>query len=92
MKLLGNGKYGVVRMAKRINPPSTIEYAVKSIPKDEHIKKNYRSLKRELGILRILDHPNIIKLYEIFEDDKYVHIVTELCRGGDLFDYLLNKG
>ena len=50
------------------------------------------TLKRELDILSALDHPNIIKLFEVYEDDKYVHIVTEQCKGGDLFDNLVKVG
>ena len=92
VKLLGNGKYGVVRKARKRNSNAKIEYAVKSIPKEGNSKKDFKGLKRELEILRMVEHPNVIKLYEIYEDDKYVHIVTELCLGGDLFDYLLEKG
>ena len=38
-----------------------------------------------------MDHPNILKIYEVFEDDKFIHLVTELCTGGELFDYILEK-
>lgn len=40
----------------------------------------------EITILQQLDHPNVLKLYEYFEDDKYVYLITELCKGGELFD------
>jgi serine/threonine protein kinase len=40
----------------------------------------------------MLDHPNIIKLYEVFENDMYVHIVMEYLRGGELFQQLKSKG
>lgn len=39
-----------------------------------------------------LDHPNILKLYEVFTDEKRYYIVTELCKGGELFDEILKKG
>jgi calcium-dependent protein kinase len=42
--------------------------------------------------LRKLDHPNIIKLYETFEDDRNIYMVTELCSGGELFDKIIEKG
>lgn len=63
-------------------------YAIKSIKK-ERCKRNFESLKRELEILYYLDHPNIIQLYEIYEDDKYLHMVTEHCSGGSLMDRVL---
>lgn len=49
------------------------------------------TLKREIDILRTMDHPNIIKLVDVFEDDKYLHLVTELCTGGELFDRIIEK-
>lgn len=48
-------------------------------------------LKRELETLILLDHPNILKLFEIYEDSKYIHLVMELCTGGDLLDYLIRR-
>ncbi len=42
----------------------------------------------EVDILKNMDHPNILKLYEVFEDRKLFHLVTELCLGGELFDYI----
>ena len=39
----------------------------------------------------IQDHPNVIKLYEYFEDDKNVYLITELCTGGELFDLIIEK-
>jgi len=50
------------------------------------------NFKEEIGILTQLDHPNILKLYEIFSDDKRYYIVTEMCLGGELFDEILKKG
>ena len=45
-------------------------------------------LNGELESLRQLDHPNIIKLYDIFEDPRSYFMVTELCTGGELFDVI----
>ena len=48
-------------------------------------------MKRELEILKEVDHPNIIKLYETYEDELYLHLVMELCTGGDVCDRLIKK-
>jgi calcium-dependent protein kinase len=90
-RVLGNGHFGIVREATRIAADNQINYAIKSINK-ETVVGNERVLKRELQILRTLDHPSIIKLYEIYEDAKYLHLVTECCYGGDLFDKIVTKG
>ncbi len=46
----------------------------------------------ELVILKAMDHPNIIKLHEVYSDKKYYYLVCELCSGGELFDQILEKG
>ena len=62
--------------------------AIKSLKK-EALGHNLLLLRRELMIIRSLDHPNIVKYYETFEDSKYLHVVMELCEGGDLFDHVI---
>lgn len=48
-------------------------------------------LRYEIDILKNLDHPNIMKLYEVFEDSQSIYLVSELCKGGELFDELMKK-
>jgi len=50
------------------------------------------SIQKEIMLLRKMNHPNIIKLYEVYEDEAYVHLVLEYLKGGELFKYLQNKG
>jgi calcium-dependent protein kinase len=50
-----------------------------------------RKLHTEIEILKTLDHPNIIKLQDVFFGKRSVYLVTDLCRGGELFE-LLNSG
>ena len=88
-KVIGHGHFGTVRLA--LHKKSGINYAIKSIPKDK-IKENIHLLKRELEILMESDHPNIIKLYETYEDQKYFHLVNELCTGGELFERIRSQG
>lgn len=88
-RLIGSGQFGSVRIAVPANRSTKQKFAVKSIAKDKiHNKKQ---LKRELEILHCMDHPNIIKLYEVYEDNRYIHLVTELCVGGDLFSHILEQ-
>lgn len=86
-KLIGGGHFGSVRLAHRITDPQ-IKYAVKSILK-ENIKKDVKLLEEELSILTQVDHPNIIKFHETYIDYRYVHIVMELCEGGELFEKIV---
>lgn len=48
-------------------------------------------LRYEIDILKNLDHPNIVKLYETYEDRYNIYLVTELCTGGELFDEILHR-
>ena len=49
-------------------------------------------LRRELDIMSVLDHPNIVKLYESYEDELYVHLVMEYCSGGDVSERIIDQG
>ena len=85
MKILGQGTYGVVRLATdKLN--SSIKYAIKSMSKERVSNRTIYLLKREIEALMHTDHPNIIKLYEVYEDEEYYHLVMEYCEGGDLFE------
>jgi calcium-dependent protein kinase len=84
---LGHGHYGVVRKCQ--NRQTKEYFAVKTIKKSK--VGRLETLKREIEILKTMDHPNIIKLVDVFEDDKYLHLVTELCTGGELFDRIIEK-
>lgn len=50
------------------------------------------SATREINILRQINHPNVIKLFEVYENDLYIHLVIEHLKGGALFTHLQNKG
>ena len=86
-KVLGEGTYGVCFRAK--DKVSGEEVAIKRIPREKI--RNYQRFLNEITALKALDHPNIIKLFEIYEDEDDVYLVQELCRGGELFDYIVNQ-
>lgn len=92
IKVLGFGQFGTVREATKLDSSGHSKtFAIKSIAKEKVFQK-FSVLKSELDLLSIVDHPNIVKLHEIYEDEKYLHLVLDLCRGGDLYEYILNKG
>ncbi len=70
---VGDGAFGLVRLFK--DRESGLKYAIKTIKKDYINKYMIESLLREIEILSSLDHPNIVKYFEIYEDSNYLHIV-----------------
>jgi calcium-dependent protein kinase len=89
-KKIGRGYFGSVKLGFRINDEKKI-YAVKSIDKTKLSAKKIKNLSREIEVLASLDHPNIIKYYETYNDDHYFHIVTEYLSGGELFDKIYKQ-
>lgn len=86
---LGKGSYGSVYLAThRITGD---ERAVKVMNVDRVTSYYLRKLHLEISILKTLDHPNIIKLQDVFFGKRSVYLVTDLCRGGELFE-MLNNG
>lgn len=86
--VVGEGSFGSVRAAK-VKATGALR-AVKSILKGK--KKRMTMLKTEIEITKMVDHPNIIKLYEIFEDVTHIYLVMEFCSGGHLLDRLKSLG
>jgi calcium-dependent protein kinase len=81
---LGSGTYGIVYEA--ICKKSGEKRAIKAILKDSLEDKE--TFKNEVAILKQLDHPNIVKLYEIYEYEDTLYLVMEVCEGGELFYYV----
>ena len=73
-KVLGEGTYGVVFRAR--DKVTKGEVAIKRIPRDKI--RNYQRFLNEINALKMLDHPNVIKLFEIYEDEDDVYLVQEL--------------
>jgi len=65
------------------------KFAVKAIQKKK--LKDYTTFINEINILKVLDHPNIIKLHEIWEWNEVCFLVLEYCEGGELFNYILKQ-
>lgn len=87
-KILGKGHFGSVRRAKFICDSKRI-YAVKTLPMSK-LKGDLYLLKRELEILRLMDHPNVIRFFDFYYvKEQYIHLVMEYCAEGNLFEKLI---
>ncbi|EKM53311.1 uncharacterized protein PHACADRAFT_147744 [Phanerochaete carnosa HHB-10118-sp] len=84
-KAIGEGAYGKVRLG--VHRLTGTRVAIKQIP-----KAMSASLTREIHHHRQLHHPHVTQLYEVIATENYIWLVTELCSGGELFDYLAEKG
>ena len=91
IKTLGEGAFGLVYLGK--HKISGVERAIKNINKDQAnlTKEEERTLIKEINILKTLDHPNIMKVYEYFNTPDCFSIVSELCTGGELFKKIQNN-
>lgn len=85
-KQINNGHFGRVYEARELS--TGLVYAIKIIAKAPLSDQQRRSVFSEVGIMRQLNHKNIIALKELLDLDTHFVIVMELMRGGDLFDYL----
>ena len=88
--VLGKGKFGLVRLG--IHKESGRKVAIKIINKKLVSLLDLEQVKTEVEILKIAQHPNIIRLYDVFENEKYIYIIMEHCGGGDLFSYIEKRG
>jgi calcium-dependent protein kinase len=85
---IGEGSYGYV--CKAVDKNTKHVRAIKSISKAQ--MKNPERFKQEIEIMKTMTHPNIIRLFETFEDHRQIYLVMELCTGGELFDRIIDAG
>jgi calcium-dependent protein kinase len=83
-KILGSGAFGEVRLCT--HRKTGAKRAVKIIKKSFLQGKEETRFLQEIEILKTMDHPNIVRLFEVYQDPKRYFIVTEHCSGGELFD------
>ena len=89
-KKIGTGAYAEVHFCTHIehNIPRAVKIINKSLLESDSSKSQFIT---EINILKILDHPNIIRAFEFFEDDEQFYIVMEHCQGGELFDEIIRQ-
>ncbi|KAJ3706848.1 hypothetical protein LUZ61_010553 [Rhynchospora tenuis] len=89
---LGQGQFGTTYLCTEIS--TGIDYACKSIAKRKLIsREDVEDVRREIQIMHHLSgHKNVVQIKGAFEDQLHVHIVMELCQGGELFDRIIQRG
>ena len=92
IKTIGSGTYGTVKKVCLKKDPLTVR-AMKIIPKDNVVQGvDYIKVLDEITILKKLDHPNIMKIFECFDDEKNIYIISDFCDQGDLLGKLEKLG
>ncbi|XP_022828577.1 MAP/microtubule affinity-regulating kinase 3-like isoform X4 [Spodoptera litura] len=90
LKTIGKGNFAKVKLAKHV--PTGKEVAIKIIDKTQLNPGSLQKLFREVRIMKMLDHPNIVKLFQVIETEKTLYLVMEYASGGEVFDYLVLHG
>ncbi|XP_047985854.1 LOW QUALITY PROTEIN: uncharacterized protein LOC125226061 [Leguminivora glycinivorella] len=90
VRKLGQGTYGKVQLG--INKKTGQEVAIKTIKKCKiESEADLVRIRREVQIMSSVRHPNIVHIYEVFENSEKMILVMEYCSGGELYDYLSQK-
>ncbi|XP_023527747.1 CBL-interacting serine/threonine-protein kinase 1-like [Cucurbita pepo subsp. pepo] len=90
-KTLGEGNFGKVKLAADIRTGR--RYAVKILDKTRILRLNFSDqIKREISTLKLLRHPNVVRLYEVLASKTKIYMVLECASGGELFDRIESKG
>jgi calcium-dependent protein kinase len=88
-EIIGSGSFSSVRLATHIE--TSIDRAVKIIAKNVLTDDQTQNLVNEVEALKSFDHPNIVRIIEVVEDNFKLNIITELCKGGELFDRIFKN-
>ena len=89
-EVIGEGTFSKVKLG--INTITKEKVAIKILEKSKIIEKDdLERIFREMKIIKQLNHQNIVKVYEIFENNEYYFIIMDYCEGGELFDYIVKK-
>jgi len=86
---IGKGSFATVKKAK--NRATGDRVAVKVLSKRKMTEEDKAAMKTEIEILKQVDHPNIVRLIDVYEDERHICLVMELMLGGELFDQILEK-
>ena len=90
LKFLGEGSFASVYEVQ--NKYTDVICAMKIILKSSNSPEDDKEILNEINILRCMDHPSVLKIFEFYSNKKSYSIVTELCPGGELFQQIVDKG
>lgn len=90
LKTIGKGNFAKVKLARHVLTGR--EVAIKIIDKAQLNPTSLQKLFREVRIMKIVNHPNIVKLFEVIETEKTLYLIMEYASGGEVFDYLVAHG
>ncbi|VDL71018.1 unnamed protein product [Nippostrongylus brasiliensis] len=89
-RAIGRGNFATVRLAR--HEIAKTKVALKIVDRAALDEENLIRLEREMQILTRVNHPHIVKLYEIMRTETSIYIVTQYCSGGELFEILIERG
>ncbi|CAM9819223.1 unnamed protein product [Lampetra planeri] len=89
-KTLGKGQTGLVKLG--VHCVTTKKVAIKIVNREKLSQSVLMKVEREIAILKLIEHPHILKLHDVYENKKNLYLVLEHVSGGELFDYLVKKG
>lgn len=90
IKTLGKGTFAVVKLAR--HKVTKTQVAIKIIDKTRLSSNDMEKINREVQIMKLLNHPHIIKLYQVMETKDMLYMVTEYAPNGEMFDFLTSVG
>ncbi|XP_073454160.1 MAP/microtubule affinity-regulating kinase 4 isoform X3 [Aquarana catesbeiana] len=90
LRTIGKGNFAKVKLARHVLTGR--EVAIKIIDKTQLNPSSLQKLFREVRIMKGLNHPNIVKLFEVIETEKTLYLIMEYASGGEVFDYLVSHG
>ncbi|XP_053708114.1 serine/threonine-protein kinase BRSK1 isoform X1 [Synchiropus splendidus] len=89
-KTLGKGQTGLVKLG--VHCITGQKVAIKIVNREKLSQSVLMKVEREIAILKLIEHPHVLKLHDVYENNKYLYLVLEHVSGGELFDYLVKKG
>jgi len=89
-KTLGKGQTGLVKLG--VHCVAGKKVAIKIINREKLSESVLQKVEREIAIMKLIEHPHVLGLYDVYENKKYLYLVLEHVSGGELFDYLVKKG